>query len=379
MSQNGARCQNNPNMDIKNNKIINDDIDIKDSNDSNMPPILGSPSKARTVADEVGDEARGHERDARSRRYAKGWFLTYPKCPLTKEQMLERLKTKFKILEYIICEEQHKDETPHLHAFIKLNRRTYFKKDLFDVSCDGKDYHGNYQVAKSFRAVIEYVKKGGKYISNININNALAKKSKDLTVDDFKKDPLELLEAGTIKPMQLANFVKNQAIYRMLQQKREKPPEDWFKLEKQRHFWVAGETNSGKTYWLRKQISQKPDDWFQIPKNNDWVGYQGQKNLYIDEYRGELSIQQLNSICDGGSKVNTKGGSTLLNWTCVVYVISNYFPRQVYRKVPKETVRTLFSRFQIYGMQNHELGEPIGTDIWEQQLKEEKDEPQSQK
>lgn len=320
----------------------------------------------------------------KGRKFAKGWFLTYPHCPLSKEQLLKKIETNAvnhgtSIREYVVCEETHKDGEPHLHAFVKYDRRLNFNNKYFDVACDGKKYHGNYQVAKSFRAVIDYVKKGGKFISNVNINAALQKKSKTISVEDFKKDPLELLEDGTLKPMQLASFVKNQQIYRMLQQKRERPPSDWFTLEKQRHFWIAGATNSGKTYWLRKQISAEPEAWFQIPKNNDWVGYQGQKNLYIDEYRGELSVQQINSVCDGGAKVNTKGGSTLLNWTCVVYVLSNYFPREVYRRVSKDTVRTLYSRFKVYAMQDHQLGEPIGNDIWEQQLQEEKEKEEDKK
>ena len=347
-------------------------------------PSLGSPSEERAVADAVGDEVRGRKgEEPKNRRYAKGWFLTYPRCPLTKEQLLKKLEvnakqSKTRILEHVICEEKHEDGKPHLHAFIKFNNRLNFNNKYFDVACDGKKYHGHYEVAKSWRKVEEYVKKGGNYISNINISAALQKKSKTISLEDFKKDPLELLEDGTLKPMQLASFVKNQNIYRMLQQKRERPPEDWFTLEKKRHFWVAGATNAGKTYWLRKQISENPDDWFQIPKNNDWVGYMGQKNLYIDEYRGDLSVQQLNSICDGGSKVNTKGGSTLLNWCCVVYVLSNYYPREVYRRVSKETVKTLFSRFNIYAMQEHQLGEPIASDIWIKQIDDEP-EPEEKK
>ena len=29
----------------------------------------------------------------------------------------------------------------------------------------------------------------------------------------------------------------------------------------------------------------------------------------IEEFKGQLSVQQLNAICDGNYKVNTKGGS----------------------------------------------------------------------
>ena len=362
---------------------ININIGIVNSSGDKIPSV-DRPSEERTVADEVGGDVRERKgEEPKSRRFAKGWFLTYPHCPLTSEQLLKKIEKNAinrgtSIREYVVCEETHKGGEPHLHAFVKYDRRLNFNNNLFDVACDGKFYHGHYEIAKSWRKVEDYVKKGGKFISNINISSALQKKSKSISLEDFKRDPLELLEEGVIKPMQLFSFVKNQNIYRMLQQKRERPPEDWFNLEKKRHFWVAGATNAGKTYWLRKQISQNPDDWFQIPKNNDWVGYMGQKYLYIDEYRGDLSVQQLNSICDGGSKVNTKGGSTLLNWCCVVYVLSNYYPREVYRRVSKETVKTLFSRFNIYAMQEHQLGEPIASDIWIKQIDDEP-EPEEKK
>ena len=55
-----------------------------------------------------------------SRIRAKGWFLTYPKCDVTPQAALEYLKEKFTIEEYVIAQEEHKDGTLHLHAFIKV-------------------------------------------------------------------------------------------------------------------------------------------------------------------------------------------------------------------------------------------------------------------
>lgn len=46
-----------------------------------------------------------------------------------------------------------------------------WKVDKWDMGT----YHGNYQVAKSWRAVDKYCKKGGDYISNINLDNAKKK------------------------------------------------------------------------------------------------------------------------------------------------------------------------------------------------------------
>lgn len=80
-------------------------------------------------------------------------------------------------------------------------------------------------------------------------------------------------------------------------------------LEKRRHLWISGPPNCGKTWWKDNMI---PEPKFEIPRNNDWTGYSGERNLWIDEFKGQLTIQQLNSICDGGVKVNCKCSGTVL-------------------------------------------------------------------
>ena len=84
-----------------------------------------------------------------------------------------------------------------------------------------------------------------------------------------------------------------------------------------------------------------------MPTNNDWNGYAGEDNLYIDEYKGQLTVQELNRICDGGAKVNTKGGTAMLSWTPTVYVLSNFSPRECYGKCDDALLNTLFNRFQV--------------------------------
>ena len=46
-------------------------------------------------------------------------------------------------------------------------------------------------------------------------------------------------------------------------------------------------------------------------------------SLY-NEFKGQLSIQMLNSLCDGNYKVNTKGGSACIGWDIQVIIYSNY-------------------------------------------------------
>lgn len=297
---------------------------------------------------------------------AKGWFLTYPQCPCPKEECLSDLSDKLaekglKIEEYVICEEVHKDGNPHLHAFIKLDKRVRFKADRFDIIYEGKDYHGEYQIAKSWQAVKEYVIKDGNYISNINIEAAKKKQSKKIGIKELETDALELLEKGVISGLQLKSFIQNQNVYMFLKQKKERAMQKIdFDIVKKRHFWIYGDSNTGKTMELKANIAMSPNDWFQIPTNNDWVGYNGEKNLYIDEYKGQLTIQELNRICDGGAKVNVKGGSTVLRNDVVVWICSNFSIKECYNKAEAVLLEALYNRFnEKYKMKTMEEKEKL--------------------
>lgn len=270
---------------------------------------------------------------------AKGWFLTWPKCPIGKQAVLEELQAKFNIVEYVICEEMHQDGDAHCHAFIKVAKKIQWRPDLFDV----QGYHGNYQVAKSWRSVIGYVKKDGNFISNIDVKAAMQMKSK-MKKEDLLKDVDEVLDSGLITPMQVASFYKNSMVYKMLQQKRTLMPD---KLpDKKRHLWFYGASNTGKTWKLREMMKQTGEtNWFQIPTNNDWIGYAGEKFLYMDEFKGQISVQMLNAICDGNFKVNVKGGTTWIGWDIQVIICSNYSIRDCYSKCEDNILETLYNRF----------------------------------
>lgn len=243
------------------------------------------------------------------------------------------------IKEYVICEEKHKDGNPHLHAFIKLMGRKRFRPDLFDV--DG--YHGHYEPAKSFRCVVRYVTKEGNYISNIDVKSALEKKGK-LTKEDLLKDVDYVLDNKKINPLQVANWYKNSCVYKMLINGKKEMPD--VLPEKRRHLWIWGSSNTGKTTRLRQQMKEKGmDNFFQIPSNNDWIGYDDQYYLYFDEYKGQLTIQELNKICDGGAKMNVKGGSVMLRYDVQVIILSNFSIEECYNRAPQILIDALNNRF----------------------------------
>lgn len=96
-------------------------------------------------------------------------FLTYPQCSLTTSDVKNQLEVLVPIDKFIIAEEKHSDGNPHIHAYLKLQRKTNIrdptKLDL--KSSTGEVFHGNYQACRSRTKVMKYVTKGGKFLTNI--------------------------------------------------------------------------------------------------------------------------------------------------------------------------------------------------------------------
>uniref|UniRef100_E7BM31 Replication-associated protein n=1 Tax=Tomato yellow leaf curl virus-[Jiroft:Iran] TaxID=761706 RepID=E7BM31_9GEMI len=98
---------------------------------------------------------------------AKNYFLTYPKCSLTKEEALSQLlnlqtPTSKKFIR--ICRELHEDGTPHLHVLIQFEGKFQCKNNrFFDLTSPTRSTHfyPNIQGAKSSSDVKTYMEKDG--------------------------------------------------------------------------------------------------------------------------------------------------------------------------------------------------------------------------
>lgn len=97
----------------------------------------------------------------RFRLHAKNLFLTYPKCQMTKEQILEGLLAFPKAISWaVIVQELHQDGTPHIHIALSFLK----KEDITtpnDLDMIGRK-HGNYQGTRNVTAVIQYICKHDK-------------------------------------------------------------------------------------------------------------------------------------------------------------------------------------------------------------------------
>lgn len=67
--------------------------------------------------------------------------------------------------------------------------------------------------------------------------------------------------------------------------------------------------------------------------------------MYLDEFKGQLTVQELNRICDGSTKVNVKGGSLQLASDVVVHICSNYNIKDCYKKLEPNLLESLYNRF----------------------------------
>lgn len=98
-------------------------------------------------------------------------FLTYPKCPLDKEEVLELILDKFTLIRYVVvAKETHEDGSPHIHVQIQFEKKKDFRKadfaDLwgFDDYNNLTTYHGNYQPTRSIKSVARYCTKESDFI-----------------------------------------------------------------------------------------------------------------------------------------------------------------------------------------------------------------------
>jgi hypothetical protein len=101
---------------------------------------------------------------------AKNYFLTYPKCSLTKEEALSQLKTLDTPVNKLfirVCRELHENGEPHLHVLLQFEGKFQCKNNrFFDLVSPTRSahFHPNIQGAKSSTDVKAYVEKDGDFI-----------------------------------------------------------------------------------------------------------------------------------------------------------------------------------------------------------------------
>jgi len=120
--------------------------------------------------------------------------------------------------------------------------------------------------------------------------------------------------------------------------------------EKRCHLWIYGRTNTGKSYPLECMIEEGIQVYIG-PKNNDWFGFNPDIHeiIWFDEFKGQLTIQEMSALCDKHTQLNIKGTSYTKSKKVLVVVCSNYSISQCYDKALEKdshAVDPLLARFR---------------------------------
>jgi len=317
-------------------------------------------------------------KSGRFRLQGKNFSITFPQCDVKKEIAVGRIEQKFgsELKGYLVCEENHKDGTPHLHVFLQFHdKKTWCKTDCFDFI---GDKHGNYQVTKGVRNWIIYCTKDNNYVA----------KGVDVESVKKKKSPKnEEIAKSIMDGESLVEINKKNPGYFMMNKRKIEEYESWVQCEKakkQKIEWVPptlvdisdpnyqiarwiclnirqtrafkapqlyiwGPRNLGKTSlieWLEKSLSV-----YHMPTTEEFYdSYADDYDLVVlDEFKGQKTIQFLNQFLQGSPMPIRKKGSQGMKYKNLpVVILSNYRLSECYVKAANDgRLSTLECRLEI--------------------------------
>jgi len=281
-----------------------------------------------------------------SSEVAKGWFLTYPKCPLEKSDLLKLLQASDPpIVEWVVARELHADGTPHLHAFVKYASKVTFSAHRWDLLTSEKTYHGNYQAARSWNAVQDYCKKGGDFIASFDTaaaTNKRAARNQHLIEGDLK----ELVDSGFIPLQSLRAIQQARNAYTQLGKPEHAP--------QHRGIWIYGPSGAGKSHYVR----YKEDNLFIKAQNKWWDGYRGEDAVLLDDFdqQGACLFHYLKIWADKWACSGEVKGDTIGLRYKRFYVTSNFRIQDLFKDQDPETIKAIRRRFHVIKMLGRDLG-----------------------
>lgn len=243
-------------------------------------------------------------------------LLTYAQCNNTeKELLLEFLKNKLKdkLEHVIVCKENHHEtEGEHYHVYIKFDRRRRIRADDLVFN----DRRPNLEViSRTFKKVIDYVKKDGDYLEY---------GEEAIKLD--KKEKLLFALSHSIKDNQESGYFSFSEL-RTIPILKAQIDNDWpLDGSKEREvYWFYGKSGSGKTREaVRMMIERYNTNWISLTGNlrQFMDPYTGQSGVIFDDLRkGSIVWNQLLVLCDRyRTQVNIKG--TTCPWLAELIIIT---------------------------------------------------------
>ena len=293
---------------------------------------------------------------AKFRVDAKGWFLTFAKCSLTKEEVMEALKAKRAGLQQaVVSRERHEDGQFHLHCYLYYEKQFSCRNErFFDIG----QYHPNVQSAKSLRAVQQYIKKDGDFIEfGIDFRSEVdaIKNHRAILGKRFldQEDPMAILKDHPELFFQADKIDRCLAVCAKWRTPVLAFCEGFipnaFGLimplikDKRRHYWYWSESpNKGKTTFLKSIQQSFPSLWYSWSEKYQAPSPKAQFVL-LDEYSiGHLTVTQLNMMCDGTYQYPVKGSIPFALPGSIVLVCGNRNPLEIYDEKHHELIKARF-------------------------------------
>jgi hypothetical protein len=280
------------------------------------------------------------------------------------------------VLEFaVVCEEEHEDGSPHLHAVFSLKEKKRTRDPNFLDNLANS--HGNYQAARKLQDTVKYVVKDGDFISHgVDIATYLqAAKTKQSTKSAVMAkhllDGKSLQEINNIDP---GFFMMNQkkikeyqatiAVWKLNPTRTWKPlPQlagvtpalsqvvTWMNKNlakprplRQKQLLLSSPPGLGKTTLLEelrhyfKVYSHVGDKWFDGYDDNH------HQLMVFDEFNGGIPLTIMNKVLDGQQcLLQVKGASIPKNHRLPVIILTNYDSHQIYNgDNVNQTVRNAF-------------------------------------
>lgn len=287
---------------------------------------------------------------------SKSWFLTWPHCGLTKEEVQSILLSKGRAIKgMVIAREEHLPVTPtdeywepfHIHAYILLEKRFCCRNSNF-WDLDG--HHGHYESAKSLTAVVRYIKKDGDILEYGDLLWAsklearrdhsayLGKRLQNESLVSVTDDHPELI-------LRYKNLKESVMAYRY---DKIKP----LKMTDTRGIWVWGPPRIGKTHW----VNFSENSLYHKAQNKWWDGYTGQEAVLIDDLDSDCLSHYLKIWADKWAcQGEVKNGHVALNFQRL-YVTSNFSIQELFKDLPEVTIEAILGRFKVIHFTDRSMG-----------------------
>lgn len=296
---------------------------------------------------------------------AKNLFLTWPKNDADAGDVMNKILERFGTdnVSYVcVSEELHEDGSPHLHALVCLKSPCNIR-DASDLDVVGGGKHGNYQSTRKVSDVYKYVRKGGLFVEHgkyegktetEKVSSAVARQLKE----GKPLEHVEEMDPGYFMLHQRQILEYQNFLSRKKLKMASRPPplvyNQWgftfeigFEREfKQKQYWIYGPPNTGKTS-LVLSLLEHGFRGFIIPINNDFAEWDDEcfDFAYIDEFKGQLTVQFLNEWLQGSPMVlNAKFGQRKKTKNIPIFILSNFEPEICYKNVSSTAISALTTR-----------------------------------